>query len=1205
MVLRHRKISGIFYLSILIITVLSSNALAQRSTNVSKLLEFARLSKEQFTREKAEAEAYAVQRGLPVRMELEDGKIIEIKMIRNGFPVYYITHNVDAAATIRTDDLYPGGILGLSLTGNGYTNLGVWDGGGVRTSHQEFDGRVSQEDGPVGLNDHSTHVAGTLIAAGTVAAARGMAYQANLDAYEWNDDVTEMADAAAAGMEISSHSYGFITGWYYDYDGADWHWFGNTTVDQNETYMFGYYDAEAQTWDGIAYEAPNYLIVKSAGNDRSDDGPDAGTSHSHNFEGTFTDTHYDDGYDNGGYDCISSAAVAKNILTVGAVEDLNEYDDPWDVVMSTFSGWGPADDGRIKPDVVGNGIGLYSTISTNNSSYDYSDGTSMSTPSVAGTLVLLQQHYQNLNSGTIMRSATLKALTIHTADEAGSSTGPDYKFGWGLVNAKTAAQVITEDTTQNVIDEITLDNDNTYTRDITVNGAPLKVTIVWTDPEATPVAISLDPTDLMLVNDLDLRITTGGSTYYPWSLDPSNPSDAATNSSANAVDNVEQVYIANPSSGTYTIEVGHTGSLSSGSQDFSIIVSGIDEYSDPPIACSSDLITPDDGTTGVELSTTVEWEPAIGAASYDVYFGTNGGGVTTPTNIEDSTNVTSNMYHPDLDASMTYYIQVIPRNSNGAASGCTTIWSFSTGSFSKVTSFPYSENFDGFSAIGSGNDWSDETSDDFDWDVRSGYTPTGENPSYDTGPSSDHTTGIGNYLYTESSSPNYPYKVAELLTPVFDLSALDNPTMEFWYHMFGSGTGELYIDVYGNGTWNNSVFSKSGQQSTSYTDWKLKVINLVPFSGGTAHQIRFRGITSIDWLSDMAIDDFSIQDEAYYVFAAGETDPHTFGGTGVTVEFTAANSNTLNLTFEKYYGDPGIVMPLPENVDNVSRDFYWTATLNSGTVDGTYTITLDLDGMTGIGDYSTLYLLKRPNSSNAWVIEGTNAYAGSGTEVAWTGITSGFSDFAIGGSAHDNSLPVTLSAFNALSKSGNVILTWSTESEINNMGFVIDRRIKDTENWIEIANYNTDLSLKGQGSVSFRTEYEYLDQNVLGGKTYEYRIADISYNGVVCYHESIQIDMDKSDIPDTFILKGAYPNPFNPITTIQYGLPEELKVEIVVYDITGRKVKTLYKNSQMAGWHKVQWNGSNDYGTRVSTGMYIYRVEAGPHVVHKKLLLIK
>jgi hypothetical protein len=210
----------------------------------------------------------------------------------------------------------------------------------------------------------------------------------------------------------------------------------------------------------------------------------------------------------------------------------------------------------------------------------------MSSPNVTGTCALLQQHYQNTHSSSSMRSATLKGLTIHSADEAGAAAGPDYIYGWGLMNAEQAAELISLDSYgNNVIDERVLSNGSTYTRSIESDGTnPLRVTICWTDPQGIPLSSDLlNNRTPMLVNDLDLKLTENSIAYYPWKLDPDNPSNAATNSTENNVDNVEQVYISDPVEGTYTIEVSHDGTLSGGSQAFSIIVSGNSECVDGSI----------------------------------------------------------------------------------------------------------------------------------------------------------------------------------------------------------------------------------------------------------------------------------------------------------------------------------------------------------------------------------------------------------------------------------------------------------------------------------------------------------------------------------------------------------------------------------------------------------------------------------------------
>ncbi len=519
------------------------------------------------------ARAKAKELGIEIRQVFEDGTIVELQGIDDrGQLIFYKTGNRDAAKTISTDKLYPGGSLGLSLTGSSMT-AGEWDGGGVRLTHQELTGRVTQVDSSASLSDHATHVAGTIMASGVDSSARGMAYGASLDAYDWTNDDAEMAAAAGNGMLISNHSYGNITGWFFN--SGNYYWYGDTTLSANEDYKFGFYNSQSAAWDQIARNAPYYLIVKSAGNDRGDSGTASHFLPLHSNAASTTARNADGGPQ--GYDCISTYSGAKNILTVGAVNAIpGGYSGPSSVVMSSFSGWGPTDDGRIKPDVVANGVGVYSSLATNNSAYASWNGTSMATPSATGSLLLLQEHYYDENTA-YMKSATLKALAIHTADEAGPSTGPDYQHGWGLLNMEKAAEHIADTTGTKSITETSVANGNTYTFNFSVNGfTPIRATIAWTDVPGTPTSASNDPTTAMLVNDLDIRIIrdSDSTVYFPYVMNPGSPSSAASTGD-NFRDNVEQIYIASPSSGSYTLVVSHKGTLSGGSsQDFSLILDG-------------------------------------------------------------------------------------------------------------------------------------------------------------------------------------------------------------------------------------------------------------------------------------------------------------------------------------------------------------------------------------------------------------------------------------------------------------------------------------------------------------------------------------------------------------------------------------------------------------------------------------------------------
>lgn len=490
-----------------------------------------------FNSEKAEALRLAILNKWPEKIELPNGGIaILVGVFDDGTPKYYQTDNREAGITTRTNLVQSGGSAGLDLNGENMIG-GIWDGGRVRATHSLLENRVTQIDNPSSLSDHSTHVSGTMIGAGEVknGAAKGMAPEAELIAYDFNNDEAEMIAAAADGLLVSNHSYGL-------------------RIDQLPLWYLGYYDSSARNLDEITYNAPYYLPVNSAGNDRQS-GVNSG---------------------DGGYDYLTDKGVSKNSIVCAAVFEVLNYTGPSSVVMSSFSSWGPTDDGRIKPDLSGKGVNTFSSIASSDNSYANLSGTSMATPNISGSLLLLQQHYNNINS-TYMRSATLRGLALHTADEAGTAPGPDYRFGWGLLNTEKAAEVITNNGDTSLIIEEQLAQDEVYTFSVKADGInDLVASVTWTDPAGTSPQQGInDVTTPMLVNDLDLRISTdGGDTFFPWKLNPASPGAAATQGD-NLVDNIEKIEIPN-ANGEYIIRVSHKGELTNNLQAFSLIVTGID-----------------------------------------------------------------------------------------------------------------------------------------------------------------------------------------------------------------------------------------------------------------------------------------------------------------------------------------------------------------------------------------------------------------------------------------------------------------------------------------------------------------------------------------------------------------------------------------------------------------------------------------------------
>jgi len=551
---------------------------------LTRLDAFSQRMRDKYTPKRQQARQRAKALGIPLSWHLPNGGLAGLDYFDDlGFPLVTQTLNAVSADTISTDEVWPFGGHDFSLTGSGLI-LGIWEWHGAPlATHQEFGSRIDQRDEALevyGVSEHATGVAATMIAAGAWPSAKGMAFAASLHAYDSDDYLPELGQSASNGVRISNHSWGWVCGWSYNKDEEEWYWHGNPDINKNEDYKFGFYALEAQERDEFVYTSLCCLPVWSAGNDR-DDGPvPQPDSHTVWMTGEKSSTYrHLDGYDNG-FDTIPGRITAKNILTVGAVHDIvGGYTQPSDVVLYSGSGFGPTDDGRVKPDLVANGTRLLSAHSYYVPPYAWWTGTSFSAPSVAGSLGLLQELHEQLHgSDQPLWASTYKALVIHTADEAGNAAGPDYRFGWGLMNTLAAARLMDNDALYNSkphIKEVTLPDGEEVVFHVTSDATmPLRVTICWTDPPGQPTPDALDPPDLMLVNDLDLRVTDpSAATHFPWTLDPLNPAQPATTGD-NYRDNVEQVHIHNTQAGLYTVTVSHKGALVNDVQDVSILVSG-------------------------------------------------------------------------------------------------------------------------------------------------------------------------------------------------------------------------------------------------------------------------------------------------------------------------------------------------------------------------------------------------------------------------------------------------------------------------------------------------------------------------------------------------------------------------------------------------------------------------------------------------------
>lgn len=385
-----------------------------------------------------------------------------------------------------------------SLTGNGVT-VAQWDGGAVDATHSNLNGRVANIDGGA-ISSHSTHVAGTIIGNGAGRPdATGFANLAILRAYNFNGD---MFEERRESLFLTRHTH----------DNHSW---------GTDSSTFGGYNGNARDFDTDARDLL-LLPLKAAGN-----------------EGSQSEVVVN-GF---GYDSLSGDSTILNGLVVGAVQDNKTF--------ASFSSRGPTNDGRIKPDICANGVSVIST--TPGDTFGSSQGTSMSTPAMTGALALLQQGYGQLFNGRRMLPDEARAIIIHTADDE-FNLGPDYRYGWGIADIKKAWDLLNAeaaDPGHRIVRGAVRNQESTSWKMQLPPGQPeLRLTLTWLDTFNGGTASK------RLVHDLDLEVLDpAGNRAFPWTLDVANPHDTAVRTKRNDLDNVEQVLVALPLAGEWTVTV--------------------------------------------------------------------------------------------------------------------------------------------------------------------------------------------------------------------------------------------------------------------------------------------------------------------------------------------------------------------------------------------------------------------------------------------------------------------------------------------------------------------------------------------------------------------------------------------------------------------------------------------------------------------------
>jgi len=189
----------------------------------------------------------------------------------------------------------------------------------------------------------------------------------------------------------------------------------------------------------------------------------------------------------------------------------------------------------------------------------------------------------------------------------------------------------------------------------------------------------------------------------------------------------------------------------------------------------------------------------------------------------------------------------------------------------------------------------------------------------------------------------------------------------------------------------------------------------------------------------------------------------------------------------------------------------------------------------------------------------------------------------------DSVVPVELTSFSASLNGDNVLLKWTTASELNNSGFEIQR--SQSQNvWVTMG------FLIGNGTASEKNDYLFTDEAVSQGK-YLYRLKQIDYDGSFEYSDEIEVEILS---PNEFSLDQNYPNPFNNSSVIRYSIPKSSQVTLKIFNALGEEIETLINEEKPIGTYELTWNAAN-----LSSGIYFYRIQAGSFVQIKKMILLK
>ncbi len=360
--------------------------------------------------------------------------------------------------------------------------------------------------------------------------------------------------------------------------------------------------------------------------------------------------------------------------------------------------------------------------------------------------------------------------------------------------------------------------------------------------------------------------------------------------------------------------------------------------------------------------------------------------------------------------------------------------------------------------------------------------------------------------------------------------------------------------------------------------------------------------------------------------ASGDPASESFASGKVLIDFQSGFSGGNTSVFYNHNKNSNRSV-VGSGIHHIAVSGFYTIVTAASTYDATiefyYSGISEWSAISDENDLVICYWDPDSGTAGQWELlkSGNQTVTPASDKITVTGVTTElfkYSLFTLGSSTSDNTLPVQLVSFNVKPAKKKVLLSWETASEVNNAGFEILRATGTEPVYQVIASYESDPNLKGLVNSSAGKTYQFTDLNIYSGETYNYKLYDVDISGkhseigkvstAVVPDELTRVS--DGQLPEKIALAQNYPNPFNGFTLIEFTVPfnKDMPVQpvsVTIYDMNGRKVREVFNGQVVAGTYLSRWDGRNELGVAVSSGSYIYHLNANGIPRSKRLQYVK